>query len=70
MSDRAGHVREVLTGFRSGTAELAHESEPREGYDPATSLNTRYAVNAAELRESEISVHRWVRASARTARPV
>lgn len=62
VRDRAGHVREVLTGFRSGTAELACKSEPRDGYDPATPLNTRYALKAAELGVSEISVRRWVRA--------
>jgi transposase InsO family protein len=62
VRDRAGHVREVLTGFRSGTAELACEGEPREGYEPSTLLNTRYALKAAELGVSEISVRRWVRA--------
>jgi hypothetical protein len=62
VRDRAGHVREVLTGFRSGTAELACEGEPRDGYDPETPLNTRYALKAAELGVSEISVRRWVRA--------
>jgi hypothetical protein len=51
-----------LTGFRSGTAELAREGEPREGYGPSTLLNTRYALKAAELGVSEISVRRWVRA--------
>jgi hypothetical protein len=52
----------VLTGFRSGTAELACKGEPRDGYDPETPLNTRYALKAAELGVSDISVRRWVRA--------
>lgn len=53
VRDRAGHVRELLTGFRSGAAELAREDEPREGYGPSTLLNTRYALKAAELGVSE-----------------
>ncbi|WP_251066911.1 hypothetical protein [Streptomyces sp. ISL-36] len=32
--ERAGHIREVLTGFRSGSAELAGEGEPRPEYAP------------------------------------
>jgi transposase InsO family protein len=62
VRDRAGHVREVLTGFRSGAVELAREGEPREGYGPSTQLNTRYSLKAAELGVSEISVRRWARA--------
>lgn len=62
VRERAGHVRELLTGFRSGSAELALEGEPRGGYGPATLLNTRYALKAAELGVAEISVRRWVRA--------
>ena len=29
VTERAGHVREVLTGYRSGTAEAARPGEPR-----------------------------------------
>ena len=35
VTERAGHVREVLTGYRSGTAEAARPGEPRPDYDPA-----------------------------------
>ncbi|WP_155727679.1 hypothetical protein [Mycobacterium avium] len=31
---RAGHVREVLTGYKSGSAELARPNEPEPHYDP------------------------------------
>ncbi|GGP98594.1 hypothetical protein GCM10010215_25350 [Streptomyces virginiae] len=46
--DRAGHVREVLTGFRSGTPELAREGEPRSEYAPALPLEARHNAKAAE----------------------
>ncbi|MEU2727201.1 hypothetical protein ABZ650_05605 [Streptomyces griseoviridis] len=29
-AERAGHMREVLTGFRSGSPELAADAEPRD----------------------------------------
>jgi hypothetical protein len=34
--ERAGHVREVLTGFRSGHAEFARDGEPRPQYPPGS----------------------------------
>ena len=36
VSERAGHVREVLTGFRAGHAEAAAAGEPRPQYGPAS----------------------------------
>lgn len=39
--DRAAHVREVLTGYRSGSSSIAQESEPREQYDPRLKLIDR-----------------------------
>ena len=35
VTERAGHVREVLTGHRSGTTEAARPGEPCPDYDPA-----------------------------------
>lgn len=60
--ERAEHVRELLTGYRSGSPELAREGEPRDEYAPSTSLEARYAAKAAELRVSSRSVRRWVTA--------
>jgi hypothetical protein len=39
--DRAAHVREVLTGYRSGTPAAAHPDEPRAEYNPARPLMAR-----------------------------
>ena len=50
LRERAGHVREVLTGYRSGAPELAVEGEPRPEYSPDLTLGERYASKAAELR--------------------
>ena len=57
---RASHVREVLTGYVSGSAELARPDEPRAPYDPTLPLEARYAAKAAELGKSVRSVKRWV----------
>lgn len=45
--ERAEHVRELLTGYRSGSAELAREGEPRAPYTPMLSLEARYAAKAS-----------------------
>jgi hypothetical protein len=34
LLERAAHIREVLTGYRSGSPELAEEGEPRPQYAP------------------------------------
>ena len=49
LNERAAHVREVLTGYRSGSAELPAKDEPRDQYDPGMSLTSRYTAKAAEL---------------------
>lgn len=58
--ERAEHVREVLTGFRSGSPELAREGEPRAAYGPHESLEAKYAAKATELGVGARSVRRWV----------
>lgn len=45
----ADHVREVLTGYRSGTGEIAREGEPRLEYHPQRPLRDRQCAKAAEL---------------------
>ncbi len=59
---RAGHVRELLTGYRSGTAEVARPGEPRPDYDPARPLGGRQEAKARELGVSGRTIRRWVRA--------
>lgn len=59
---RAEHVREVLTGFRSGSEELARPGEPRVGYRPDLPLTRRYEAKAAELGVTDRTVRRWAQA--------
>ena len=59
VSERAGHVREVLTGFRAGHAEAAAAGEPRPQYDPGRPLKARYQAKASELGVGERTVERW-----------
>ncbi|MEU5547790.1 helix-turn-helix domain-containing protein [Streptomyces sioyaensis] len=60
--ERAGHVREVLTGYRLGAEELALPGEPRPEYAPVFTLMQRYASKAAELDVTVRTLRRWVRA--------
>ncbi|MFJ2217753.1 transposase [Streptomyces sp. NPDC101062] len=59
--ERAGHLREVATGYRSGSAELARPGEPREQYTPGTSLMERYAAKAEELGIAVRTLRKWMR---------
>jgi len=56
---RAEHIREVLTGYLSGTAEFAKPGEPRRDFNPAKPLTARYAAKAAELGVSMRTVQSW-----------
>jgi hypothetical protein len=69
LSERLGHVREVLTGYRSGSADLAEPGEPRSGYDPSLLLADRYEAKATELGVTVRTLERWV-AGVREAGPV
>ncbi|MFJ4964945.1 Mu transposase C-terminal domain-containing protein [Streptomyces sp. NPDC088729] len=60
--ERAEHVRETLTGYRSGSEELARPGEPRPEYAPGLSQGKRYAAKASELSVTVRSVERWARA--------
>jgi len=62
VTERAGHVREVLSGYRSGTAEAARPGEPRPDYDPARPLGGRQEAKARELGVTGRTIRRWVRA--------
>jgi transposase InsO family protein len=60
VAERAAHIHEVLTGYRSGAVELAAPDEPRPLYDPRNTLTTRYESKAAELGVSLRTVTQWV----------
>ncbi|MFI7137496.1 Mu transposase C-terminal domain-containing protein [Streptomyces massasporeus] len=60
--ERAEHVREMLTGYRSGAEELARPGEPRPEYAPGLSLGKRYAAKASELGLTVRSMERWAQA--------
>ncbi|MFD7497793.1 helix-turn-helix domain-containing protein [Streptomyces sp. NPDC059832] len=60
LLERAEHVRELLTGYRSGTAEVASEGEPQDPYTPTLPLEARYAAKAAELGVTDRTIRRWV----------
>nr|WP_238350851.1 helix-turn-helix domain-containing protein [Kribbella shirazensis] len=62
LRERAGHVREVLSGFRAGHAGGAEAGEPRPGFGPDLRLKDRIAAKAAELNVSTRTVDRWVAA--------
>jgi len=62
VRDRAAHVREVLTGYRSGSSEIAEAGEPRAQFDPSRRLCERYAAKADELGVDERTVRRWIKA--------
>jgi transposase InsO family protein len=60
VADRAGHVREVLTGYRAGHRDAAAPGEPRRQYDPGQPLKVRYRAKAEELGVTGRTVERWV----------
>jgi hypothetical protein len=59
---RLGHVREVLTGYRSGNASQAAPGEPRAAYVPGAALMDHYRAKAEEMGVREITVRRMVAA--------
>lgn len=60
LKERARHVREVLTGYRSGHPDSAEANEPRPQFHPDLPLGDREAAKAAELEVSARTVDRWV----------
>ena len=58
----AAHLNEALTGFRSGSPDVAESEEPREGYDPCwTGITERLERKRKELGISRSSIHEKVR---------
>ncbi|MGY1947657.1 helix-turn-helix domain-containing protein [Nocardia asiatica] len=60
VGERAAHVREVLSGYRSGSAELAAAGEPRAEFAADTPMMSRYRAKATELGVSVRTVTAWV----------
>src|ERR1700747_543584 len=58
--DCAAHVREVLTGYRSGCALTALPGEPRRRYRMELSKQDRMAAKATELGVGLRTLERWV----------
>ncbi|WP_309127112.1 DDE-type integrase/transposase/recombinase [Microbacterium sp.] len=58
--ERADHVREVLTGYTAGGADVAREGEPRELFHPDNCLEQRIAAKAAELGKGHRTIERWI----------
>jgi transposase InsO family protein len=56
----AGHVLEVLTGYRRGSEALALPGEPRPEYAPGTAKLRRCESKAAELGVSVMTVRRMI----------
>jgi transposase InsO family protein len=62
VAERAANVREVLTGYKSGSPDIALPDEPRLAYAPHLPQTVRYKNKASELGVSCRTVFRWVRA--------
>jgi transposase InsO family protein len=59
VCERAAHLREMLTGYRSGSLEHALPGEPRAAYASGATLMQRYRAKAAELGVGVTSLRRW-----------
>lgn len=62
LAERAGHVREVLTGYRAGHEDGALPGEPRPAYQMTRPLKDRYRAKAEQLGVTSRTVERWVAA--------
>jgi hypothetical protein len=60
VRERAAHVREALTGYRSGSALAALPGEPRARYRTALPKGDRLAAKAKELGVGLRTFERWV----------
>lgn len=57
---RAGHVREVLTGYRSGDPTMPAPGEPRREFSADRNRGSRVKAKAAELGVGRRTVERWI----------
>lgn len=56
---RADHIRELITGYKSGTPALPRPGEPQPQYDPDTSMTNRVRAKALELGVGQRTVWDW-----------
>lgn len=62
LADRAAHIRELTTGYRSGNPTDALPGEPRAAYRPGVARMDRYQAKALELRVPARTLRRWAAA--------
>lgn len=55
-------MREMLTGYRSGSPELVADGEPRDEYTPAAPMEAKKTAKAAELGVTVRTIERWLAA--------
>ena len=60
LAERVAHIRELLTGYRSGSAERAGPGEPRSEFRPERPMAERQQAKAGELGVGLRSVQRWM----------
>ncbi len=60
LAERAAHMRELLTGYRSGSVERAGPGEPRPEFGPERPMAERQQAKADELGVGLRSVQRWL----------
>jgi transposase InsO family protein len=58
LLDTEGHIRELLTGYRSGVPEQGLPGEPRPQYLPSEPLMERYESKAAEMNMAPRTLRR------------
>jgi len=58
--ERVAHVREVLTGYRSGTPLVAASGEPRACYLPHLTKGARVGAKAKQLNIGKRTLNRWI----------
>lgn len=56
----AGHIREVQTGYQSGSADTALPGEPRAMYRPDLPKGQRIAAKCKEMGCGARSLYRWI----------
>lgn len=57
--ERAAHIRELWTGYRSGASDNAEPGEPRQDFHPELSLSRRRRAKAAEIGCGRRTLLRW-----------
>lgn len=62
LANRAAHIRELTTGYRSGNPTDALPGEPRAEYRPGVARMDRYQAKALELGVPARTLRRWAAA--------